>query len=160
MAAVAGAIAWAGVERMQEGGASFGVIDNGGDIALISDHEIRVGIHAGSSPLSDRLAFLVPPQEKVLGICTSSATVGYSLSFGVADAVTIFSRNVASADAWATAICNRVRPGDTSPLDLLAGTDVSGALVIMGDTMVKWGDLPPIVPATVDKSRITAGRSF
>ena len=36
MAAVAGAIAWAGIEAMQESGAVFGVIDNGGDIALIS----------------------------------------------------------------------------------------------------------------------------
>ena len=35
MAAVAGAIAWAGVEAMQEAGASFGVIDNGGDIAHV-----------------------------------------------------------------------------------------------------------------------------
>ena len=33
MAAVAGAIAWAGVEAMEEEGASFGVVDNGGDIA-------------------------------------------------------------------------------------------------------------------------------
>ncbi len=41
MAAVAGAIAWAGVEAMVDAGAVFGVIDNGGDIALVSDRPIR-----------------------------------------------------------------------------------------------------------------------
>ncbi len=43
MAAVAGAIAWAGIEAMADAGAVFGVIDNGGDIALTSDRPIRVG---------------------------------------------------------------------------------------------------------------------
>ena len=41
MAAVAGAIAWAGVEAMVDAGAVFGVIDNGGDIALLSDRPVR-----------------------------------------------------------------------------------------------------------------------
>ena len=49
MAAVAGAIAWAGVEAMMDAGAVFGVIDNGGDIALVSDRSIRVGVHAGGA---------------------------------------------------------------------------------------------------------------
>src|SRR5512136_2601262 len=93
MAAVAGTIALAGVEAMQEAGASFGVIDNGGDIALVSDRMVRVGVHAGEAALSNRIAFVVPPQDRVLGICTSSATVGPSISFGIADAVTIFSQD-------------------------------------------------------------------
>ena len=111
MAAVAGTIAWAGIEAMQESGAAFGVIDNGGDIALISDRPVRVGVHAGEAAISNKVAFVVPPQDSVLGICTSSATVGPSISFGMADAVTIFSRNVSLSDAWATAICNEIRPG-------------------------------------------------
>src|SRR5512136_84341 len=76
MAAVAGTIAWSGIEAMQEAGASFGVIDNGGDIALVSDRPVRVGVHAGGAALSNKIAFVVPPQETILGICTSSATVG------------------------------------------------------------------------------------
>ncbi|MDI6720279.1 MAG: UPF0280 family protein [Methanomicrobiales archaeon] len=160
MAAVAGAIAWAGVEAMQACGAPFAVIDNGGDIALVSDRSLRVGIHAGDSPLSDRIALLVPPQEQILGICTSSATVGPSISFGMADAVTVLSRNVASADAWATAICNEVTPQDQRCLERLAGTDVIGVLIVMGDCVVQWGDLPPLVPAAVGRDRITAGRAL
>ena len=56
MASVAGAIAWAGVEAMVDAGALFGVIDNGGDIALISDRSIRVGVpvRCGSAFQPDR----------------------------------------------------------------------------------------------------------
>jgi uncharacterized protein len=75
MAAVAGTIAGAGVESMLGAGATFGVIDNGGDIALVADRPVRVGVHAGGAALSNRVAFVVPPQEKILGICTSSATM-------------------------------------------------------------------------------------
>jgi len=157
MAAVAGTIAWAGAEAMQEAGASFGVVDNGGDIALFSDREVRVGIHAGASPFSDRLAFLVRPQEEILGICTSSATVGPSISFGVADAVCIFSRDVSLADAWATALCNTLLPGEEEPFTALEGTGVMGALAIIGEAVMTWGDLPPIAGASVDPSLITRG---
>ncbi|WP_366829805.1 UPF0280 family protein [Methanoculleus sp.] len=157
MAAVAGAIAWAGVEAMVEAGATFALIDNGGDIALVSDRDVKIGIYAGASPLSGHIAFRIPPQNEILGICTSSATVGPSISFGVADAVTVFAPDVAVADAWATAICNRITPGDTSVLDALPGTGVTGVLAIINDAVIRWGDLPEIVRARVDERLITAG---
>ena len=157
MAAVAGAIAWAGVEAMREAGAVFGVIDNGGDIALTSDRPVRVGVHAGTAALSNRIAFIVPPQENVLGICTSSATVGPSVSFGCADAVTIFSSDVALADAWATSVCNEIRPDDQTVLKRINPGEVSGFFAIMGETLVKWGNLPPLVSAVVDEQLISAG---
>ncbi len=131
MAAVAGAIAGAGVEAMAGAGASFGLIDNGGDIALVSDRQVTIGIYAGASPLS---------------------------SFGIADAVTVFSPDVALADAWATAVCNQITAKDTSVLDRLEGSGVAGVLAIIGDTVIRWGDLPPIVRARVDERLITAGR--
>lgn len=157
MAAVAGTIAWAGIEEMEEAGASFAVIDNGGDIALVSDRPVRVGVHAGGAALSNRVAFVVPPQDHILGICTSSATVGPSISFGMADAVTILSRDVALADAWATSVCNQLRPDDRSVLERVDPSEVSGIFAIMGDVTVRWGDLPPLVPAAVDEGLISAG---
>ena len=160
MAAVAGAIARAGVEAMVEAGATFGLVDNGGDIALVSDREVKIGIYAGASPLSGRFAFLLPPTEEVLGICTSSATVGPSISFGTADAVTVFAPDVAAADAWATAICNRITADDTSVLDDLSGRGIRGVLAVIGDAVVRWGDLPPIVRARVDERLITAGSNW
>jgi uncharacterized protein len=157
MAAVAGTIAWSGVEAMADAGAEFGVIDNGGDIALVCDRPVRVGLHAGEAALSNRIAFVIPPQEKILGICTSSATVGPSISFGIADAVTIFSHDVALADAWATSVCNRIRPDDQTVLDKIIPDEVIGVFAIMEETIVKWGNLPPLVSAVVDEQLISAG---
>jgi hypothetical protein len=158
MAAVAGTIAWYGVEAMQDAGATFAVVDNGGDIALIADREVTIGIYAGTSHFSGRLAFRVMPQDSILGICTSSATVGPSVSFGTADAVTVFSRNVSLADAWATSLCNDFT---TCSDDFFQARDLSGVCgvcVIAGDTLCRWGTLPEIVRASVDTSLITAGR--
>jgi hypothetical protein len=157
IAAVAGTIAWAGVEAMQEAGASFGVIDNGGDIALLADRQVRVGVHAGGAALSNRIAFVIPPQDKIMGICTSSATVGPSISFGMADAVTLFSPDVALSDAWATSVCNQIRPDDRSVLDRIDPNEVDGVFAIMGDVTVRWGELPPLVLAVVDEQLISAG---
>jgi ApbE superfamily uncharacterized protein (UPF0280 family) len=143
---------------MVERGAHFAVIDNGGDIALVNrKRPVRVGIHAGTAPLSDRLAFVIPPKDIVRGICTSSATVGPSISFGVADAVTVFADNPALADAWATAVCNRIRVDDLSVLDELDPNQVTGVFAVLGDHTERWGDLPPIVPAVVDEGLISAG---
>jgi ApbE superfamily uncharacterized protein (UPF0280 family) len=151
MAAVAGTIAWAGVEAMQREGAMYGVIDNGGDIALVSDRPVKVGVHAGDAAMSDHRAFIVPPQEEILGICTSSATVGPSVSLGMADAVTVFACDVALADAWATAICNQVSWN---------GEPVQGVLVIRGKDLHAYGRLPPFVPANVDQELITRGKGI
>jgi len=157
MATVAGAIAHAGIVAMQNAGAAFGVIDNGGDIALVSDRPVRVGVHAGDAPLSDKIAFIVPPQKDPYGICTSSATVGPSISFGVADAVTIFAPDPLAADAWATSVCNRLREDDRSVLEHLDPAVVHGVFAILGKTVIKWGTIPQVVPAVVDEQLISAG---
>ncbi|MDO5845720.1 MAG: UPF0280 family protein [Methanocorpusculum sp.] len=156
MAAVAASIAWAGVEAMREAGASFGLIDNGGDIALFSDRPVRVGIYAGNAPSSGKFAFVLPPQTEILGICTSSATVGASVSFGVCDAVVCFSRNPAKADAWATGLCNVIMPENFSAC-MPEGSSVTGVYAVAGGWVGKWGELPEIMPAEVDCGLITRG---
>lgn len=156
MAAVAAAIAWSGVEAMRDAGASFALIDNGGDIAVLSDRPVRIGIHAGSAPSSDRFAFVLPPRPQIYGVCTSSATVGPSVSFGICDAVVCFSENPAKADAWATSLCNRITP-DTFSADLPASSALDGVYAVAGDWIGRWGSLPPVVPAQVDTGLITRG---
>ena len=88
MAAVAGAIAALAVEAVHAAGAAHVVVDNGGDVCLWSDRPVTVGLFAGTSPVAD-LAFRVTPRSRPLGICTSSGTVGHSLSFGRADAAVV-----------------------------------------------------------------------
>lgn len=110
MAAVAGAIAQeVGFRLLKEYGADDVIVENGGDIFLSAKHSLDVAIYAGNSPLSMKLALEVSPEYLPCGICTSSGTVGHSLSFGKADAVVVGHRDVAIADAFATKLANRVR---------------------------------------------------
>ncbi|WP_225370649.1 hypothetical protein [Methanobrevibacter arboriphilus] len=43
-----------------------------------------------------------------MGICTSSGSVGYSISYGRSDSVTVISENASIADGLATSIGNNV----------------------------------------------------
>lgn len=156
MAAVAGAIAGYAVAAMMEEGAAYAVVDNGGDICILNDHPIFVGIYAGSSPVKD-LAFEIRPRKVPLGICTSSGTVGPSVSFGWADAAVVVSRDVMLADAAATALGNAVsRDGPLT--ECFAAIDrpgIDGALVVRGGETAMWKDLPPLCRARMDADRIT-----
>ncbi len=117
-AAVAGAIAQAAAEAAIEAGAKNVLVENGGDIAIIGDREFRVGIFAGGAKTSERLGLLVKAKDLPTGICTSSGTVGHSISFGEADAAVAFADDAAVADAAATAIANAVVGEDEkNPLD-------------------------------------------
>ena len=143
MAAVAGALAefigWDLIRKSKEL-----IVENGGDIFLASGQERTVSIFAGHSPFSHRIGIRIKPDRTPLGICTSSGTVGHSLSFGKCDAVTVLSSSTALADAAATAAGNRVQtPGEIQKgLDCLASIPgVQGGLIIVGDSMGAWGDL-------------------
>ncbi|MDI6874842.1 MAG: UPF0280 family protein [Actinomycetota bacterium] len=121
------------------------MVENGGDIFLRSRMERRIGVFAGESPFSGRLALVVgPTPPEGLGICTSSATVGPSYSAGAADAALVVAETASLADAAATALGNRVKsPEDMEEaLAYVAGLEgVSGCLVIMGDRLGVRGDL-------------------
>jgi len=156
MSAVAGTIAKFALEAMIRAGATHAVVDNGGDVALVCDRSILMGIYAGPSPLKN-LAFEIPPSAKPVGICTSSGTVGPSISFGYADAAVVVSEDISLADATATALGNAV--GEVSPLaeafDVVDKPGISGAMVIRGGEMALWGDLPPLRRANLRPDLIT-----
>jgi ApbE superfamily uncharacterized protein (UPF0280 family) len=137
-------------------GASFAMVDNGGDISLLNDQPVLVGIYAGASPIRD-LAFEVPPRRRPLGIATSSGTIGPSISFGCADAATVISQDPALADAAATALGNAVHADN--PLEAcfkaIDQPGIDGALVIRGEEMALWGALPRLRRARVGPERIT-----
>ena len=108
MAAVAGAMAeFVSLDLLKV--SNQVIVENGGDIYLATSRERMVGIYAGSSPLSMKVGISISPEDSPLGICTSSGTVGPSLSFGKADAVCILSKSAALADAEATSVGNTVR---------------------------------------------------
>ena len=108
MAAVAGAIAEYGTKGLQDRKVHEIIVENGGDIYLSRTSDCMVEIFAGSSPLSRTIGVLLPAESMPCSVCTSSGTIGHSLSFGTADAVTVVAANAALADAVATRIGNEV----------------------------------------------------
>jgi ApbE superfamily uncharacterized protein (UPF0280 family) len=156
MAAVAGVIAKLAVQAMMEDGATYALVDNGGDLSLLNDEPVVVGIYTGASCIKD-LAFEIPERSEPLGIATSSGTVGPSISFGWADAATVISRDPALADAAATALGNAVQAKGSLAecFWVVDRPGIEGALVIRGEEMALWGDLPMMRRARVGTERIT-----
>jgi ApbE superfamily uncharacterized protein (UPF0280 family) len=143
MASVAGAIA----ENVGRELLPFSpeiIVENGGDIYLKSLSKRVVGIFAGNSPLSGKIGLEISAQDTPLGICTSSGTVGHSLSYGSADAVVVLSPSATLADAAATAIGNRVSiAGDVSDAiefgKIISG--LTGLIIIKDENIGVWGEV-------------------
>ncbi len=143
MAAVAGAIAeYVGKELLKF--SRQVIVENGGDLFLKSEAEMKIAIYAGKSPFSNRLAIKLSPEKTPMGICTSSGTVGHSLSLGKADAVVITSKSTSLADAVATAVGNIIKSPEDIPRGLEFAqniTGVEGAIIIKDDELGVWGDI-------------------
>ena len=152
MAAVAGVIADLAVEAMVDAGASYAIVDNGGDIALASDRDVIVGIYGGSS-FKD-VGFKIEP-TRFLGICTSSATVGPSISFGTADVACVVAETACLADAAASALGNLSTDPQTAFGAIEGISGVFSALLIVEDKLFTWGILPPLVRVSLDAACIT-----
>lgn len=143
MAAVAGAVA-EHVGRELLAHTPQVVVENGGDIFLHTSRPRVAAIYAGASPLSGRLGLRLSRLDQPLGLCTSSGTVGPSLSFGRADAAIVLATSAALADAAATALGNRARAAaDLEPaLEFLGQVEgVLGGVVVIGSHLGAWGEV-------------------
>jgi len=152
MAAVAGTIAELSLHHLINKGSKHTIIDNGGDIALINDRKITIGLYAGDSPLSGEIGFQFKASRKPQGVCTSSGTVGHSISFGRADAVTVFAAKASVADALATSIANAAngkRDNEAVENALEKAEDFkdhfNGVLVVVGENAGIIGRIPRLV---------------
>jgi uncharacterized protein len=148
MAAVAGAIA----EAVGKDLLAFSpevIVENGGDIFVKIAKKRLVGIYAGQSAFTRKVALEIRPRETPLGICTSSGTVGHSLSLGGADAVIALSPSASLADAAATALGNMVSGADDIPgaIEKAQGIDgLRAVVIIVGDKMGVWGKVKLVAP--------------
>jgi ApbE superfamily uncharacterized protein (UPF0280 family) len=143
MAAVAGAIAEFVGSQLLESSPEI-IVENGGDIYMRSLGKRLIGIYAGKSPLTGKIGLEINGQDTPMGICTSSGTVGHSLSYGKADAVIVLAKSTTLADAAATAIGNLiVQPEDIpSGIEFARGTNgLGGVIIIQGDKMGLWGEV-------------------
>jgi hypothetical protein len=143
MAAVAGAVAehvGRGLLRRCE----EVVVENGGDNFMKLKEPGVNTIFAGRSPFSGALGLRIEPERTPLAVCTSSGTVGHSVSKGRADAATIISPDGCLADAAATATANLVQSEEDfqGALAYALGIEgVLGAVLILGDKLAVQGDV-------------------
>jgi ApbE superfamily uncharacterized protein (UPF0280 family) len=120
------------------------IVENGGDIFLMTDNPRTVSVYAGNSPFSNKLGLITNPTQMPLGICTSSSTVGHSLNLGIADAVCIVAQSASVADAAATALGNKINGEHALKREVEAIKEseaIKGGIVITGKTMATWGEI-------------------
>jgi ApbE superfamily uncharacterized protein (UPF0280 family) len=142
MASVAGAIAqFLGRDLLAKGFRDV-IIENGGDIFMEISRPVKVGLYAGKNKSLNKINLKIQPEQTPLGVCTSSATIGHSVSFGNADNVVIIAANAILADAMATAVCNRVKSADDIKRAIKFGSSVKGVrgiIIILGNILATWG---------------------
>jgi uncharacterized protein len=143
MASIAGAIA----EQVGHGLLKLTdqvIIENGGDVFIKTNSPVTVGIYAGKSPLSLRIGIRLKSKSKPEAVCTSSGTIGHSLSLGKANAVCVVADSCSLADAAATSIGNLIDSPAAIESAIKAGRrleDLSGIVIIAGEKIGMWGDL-------------------
>ena len=147
MAAVAGAMAeFVGRDLMIE--SEEIIVENGGDIFIQSAKKRNIGLFSGSdSPFSHNLGLEIESNDTPLGICTSSGTIGHSLSKGKADAVVVVSPSTALADAAATMIGNHILDAGDIPRGIEMGKQIEGIrglVIVSGEKIGFWGDIKVI----------------
>jgi ApbE superfamily uncharacterized protein (UPF0280 family) len=157
MATVAGVVAQEALEAMVSKGCRHGWVDNGGDIALIIQEPATVEIF--SDPGSkDAYALELEPTDEIIGVCTSSGTLGHSISFGNADVALAVADDAVLADALATAIGNGVEDKESldTCFDRFKRIDGFRAGLAMIDGKVSMhGRIPRIVEVEHNPERLT-----
>ena len=149
MAAVAGAIADLAVADMKQAGCGVAVVEDGGEISATSNIPVDVAVAAGDDPLSKQFGFRL--NEFPIGVATSSGRFSHALSFGDAEAATVFCKNASLADAVATAVGNVVK-GENVGHGIRAGLErgmsiagVQGVLIIFRGKVGMAGKIPDFI---------------
>lgn len=152
MAAVAGSISQLSLSYLLEKGTKYSIIDNGGDIALKTNEKVTIGLYSGTSSLSGSIGFQIKAKQTPIGICTSSGTVGHSISFGRSDSVTVFASQSSLADALATSIANNAQgiANQDAVQNCLNRADdfkehFRGIMVVVGEHAGTIGKIPKLV---------------
>lgn len=146
MAAVAGTVAEAVCRRLRRFSSEC-IVENGGDIFICSSKERKVALlpdPENASMLGLKLSAGLFP----LAVCSSSATIGHSLSFGRGELITVLSQNAALADAAATSLCNRLQePKDVEKVVKIAENhpEILGIFAQCGERLGLWGDMELVV---------------
>ena len=149
MAAVAGVLADLAVKEMVSSGCLVAVVENGGEVAAISNQPIDIAFAAGDEPLSREMGFRL--NDFPIGVATSSGVFSHAFSFGEAEAVTIFAVNAGVADAVATAVANLIIGDDVQSVirkgidEALVIDGVRGVFILYQGIVGKAGQIPELI---------------
>ena len=124
-------------------------MEDGGEISAQSNVPVDVAVAAGEEPLSKRFGFRLT--EFPIGVATSSGRFSHALSFGDAEAATVFCKNATLADAVATAVGNVVKGEDATAAiktGINAGIQIAGVegiLIIYKGKVGMAGKIPDMI---------------
>jgi uncharacterized protein len=144
MAAVAGAVAQWVAGRCVARSPNL-LVENGGDLFLSSTRERIIGLLANPEK-GMNLGLRLSSGDFPCSLCSSSGTVGHSLSFGHADLVVVRAGDAALADAAATALGNLLN----TPKDMkivmerakkLGKHGLDGVFAQCGGQIGVWGNM-------------------
>ena len=141
MAAVAGALAEFVGNDLRRMSPEV-IIENGGDIFICSARRRECLILAENAQVQG-ITVGIDSRGAPLGVCTSSGTLGHSLSLGRADAVTAVAPSALFADAAATAIANMVQSSRDIEAAIAAARrmKLTGVVILAAEAIGVWGDI-------------------
>lgn len=146
MAAVAGVLADAVGEALSAAAETV-IVENGGDIYLVSGRSRIISLYAGEgNKFTGRLGIKIAGSSSSRGIAASSRRIGPSLNWGRSDLTVVLAETCALADAAATALSNRIHCREKPVWEEAIAwireiNGVTGGLIIMGDQLQAWGEI-------------------
>ena len=143
MASVAGAVAeYVGRELLEF--TPEIIVENGGDIFIRKIGDIILGLYAGKNNFINNFLLSIKNSDSSLGICSSSSSLGHSLSLGNADLAAVISDSAVFADAMATRLANMVN--DERDIEKAVKFSqkfslLKGVVIVKRDKLGIWGDV-------------------
>jgi ApbE superfamily uncharacterized protein (UPF0280 family) len=120
------------------------IVENGGDIFLKLNKDANLGLYVGKDNPLNYIYIILKKSDRPYGICTSSAKVGPSLSFGTSDASLIISHDAYFSDCLASACGNIIKnENDLQKAIDLAMTfkETIGCCFVCNGKIAFWGDI-------------------
>ncbi len=119
------------------------IIENGGDTFIKSDEDLNVGVYTTNNFFKDKIILNISKENLPCGLCSSSGTVGRSLSLGQCDLAIVMAETSSIADAAATAVANSVKNEDDigkSVNYFSKFKQIKGLLIIKDKKIGLWGN--------------------
>jgi hypothetical protein len=143
-AAVAGTVAQMVAERFAPISPDI-IVENGGDIYICSRRDRVVGLLPDPAS-GEMIGVVVKAADCPVSLCSSSATIGHSLSLGVGDIAAVRARDASLADAAATLFGNMLQGPDdvarvTERAAAMAHLGIEGVYAQCGGRVGIWGNM-------------------